>query len=50
MERRNGEWKMIHRVIAPEAVGYVPADLRWMAPRMNYDGADAHDRSYTFVD
>jgi hypothetical protein len=49
LERRNGEWKIVHRVIAPEAVGYIPPDLRWLGPRLSYDGTDATDPSYALL-
>jgi len=48
LERRNGEWKIVHRVVVPELAGQVPG-LMWLGQRLSYDASDATDPSYAHL-
>lgn len=49
LERRNGEWKIAHRVVVPEMAGHLPAGLTWLGRRLGYDGSDTTDPSYAVL-
>jgi SnoaL-like domain len=47
LERRYGEWKIVHRKIIPELAGATPG-VAWLGQRLKYDESDAADPSYSY--
>jgi hypothetical protein len=46
LERRGGEWKIVHRLVVPELAGSPPPGLMWLGQRLSYDATDGTDPSY----